>query len=100
MPITFLVRANTNLVPTTTSAPPVSGFTRRRLAMAICDLYRDIYETEEATTKIPTANIPGMLNRCETNGVYGIWGHSIEDLLLTEVSYNKKTKTCTLSVDS
>lgn len=78
----------------------VAGFTRYHLAKAICDRYRQIYDEEEASSAVPAANIPGMLNRCQTDGKYGIWGHSIEDLLLVDVTFDKKTKTCSLGVDS
>ncbi|MNL30171.1 hypothetical protein D3C87_1518920 [compost metagenome] len=47
-----------------------------------------MYEEEEATaTKktIPPEKRIGMYNRNETNGKYGIWGHDIADLVLSEI---------------
>lgn len=40
-------------------------------------------------------NIP---NRNTTNGVYGIWGYDFEDLILTNLSYNRIEKKLTINV--
>jgi hypothetical protein len=52
-----------------------AGFTRYELAKAICARYQRIYEEEAETSQIAganlpqgfAANMPGMLNRCETS---------------------------------
>lgn len=56
---------------------------------AFCDGYREIYALEKDSSKIKEGNIEGMLNRNKTDGCFGIWGHSIEDLVLEEVFFYK-----------
>lgn len=77
-------------VSTHYKAPIVTGedgMTRIDLANQICKHYRKMYKEEDESTEIPAklgiegANVP-MLNRCRTNGKYGIWGHCIGDLVL------------------
>jgi hypothetical protein len=65
-----------------------NGFSRELLIKQISKAYHKMYEEEEATaTKktIPPENRIGMYNRNETNGKYGIWGHDIADLVLSEI---------------
>lgn len=64
-------------------APAPEGFTKRALIRAICDVYAYIYEREAQTT--PTPVVPPeqrglVLNRNETAGQFGIFGHDIGDL--------------------
>lgn len=42
--------------------------------------YQKMYEMEEEEDG-DVGNIPGMLNRQTSNGMFGVWGHSIDDLL-------------------
>ena len=42
----------------------------------------------------------GLLNRNQTNGMYGIWGHDIEDLSIDGLNYNTQTKTLFLGMGS
>lgn len=56
--------------------------------MARCKAYYKMYEEEEATATIKTIPLEKrttMYNRNETNGKYGIWGHDIADLVLSEI---------------
>jgi len=46
------------------------------------------------------AQMGRLLNRNETDGKYGIWGHDIGDLWLEGIYYNPQTKTVTLSIGS
>lgn len=69
-----------------------------QLAELIVTKYQEIYIEEDRTTQLPVQFIPGMFNRDTTDGTYGIWGHIIEDLLLTAVHI--KNNKITLSVDS
>ena len=65
-----------------------NGFTRAQLIQAIIDNYNKIYQEEEATAIVKTVPLKerkGMSNRNETNGKYGIWGHDIDDLSLSEI---------------
>jgi len=66
-------------------------FTRRNFWRAVHEGYTQIYrEEDEAVGK--TDNIPGMLNRQESEGPYGIWGHHIGDLYIEGVQEVKQNK--------
>jgi len=64
------------------------GFTRKELIKEISQRYHSIYEEEEQTaTKktIPVSERGTFINRNQTNGKYGIWGHNLSDLVLSSV---------------
>jgi hypothetical protein len=68
------------------------GFTREQLLAEISLHYFKLYEEEEnsATVKtIPIDKRTKMYNRNQTNGKYGIWGHDIADLDLSEIQVFK-----------
>lgn len=71
------------------------GFTKLRLVELIAETYRQIYGEEEATTKrlvIPMEERMkkiGLMNRNQTDGKYGIWGHDLEDLSLNHIKIIK-----------
>jgi len=70
-----------------------NGFSRKDLIMAISEEYHKIYEEEETTSKqrtIPVEERETIINRNQTDGKYGIWGHDIEDLDLSEIKVSKK----------
>ena len=75
---------------------PVS---REEVVKWIVDCYHGIYATENSTTAVKTDDIPGMLNRNTTNGTYGIWGHSLDDLDLHTIHIDEDNL-ITLGVDS
>lgn len=82
-----------------------NGFTREELLLEISKHYYKLYEEEEKTASIKTLPMEKrqMYNRNETNGKYGIWGHDIADLVLTEISVFKNNRgqiTLILTVDS
>ena len=63
--------------------------------MAIQEKYKQVYKEEEesaATKTIPMNSREGLSNRNETNGKYGIWGHDLTDLYLTDVEVYKDSK--------
>jgi hypothetical protein len=65
-----------------------NGFTRERLINEISKSYFMLYEEEEKTATIKTVPVKErkeLYNRNETNGKYGIWGHDISDLVLSEI---------------
>ncbi len=69
-----------------------NGFTKKDLILEISKKYHEIFTTEEttATTKtIPPDERKGIMNRNETNGIYGIWGHDIGDLDLGSIEVYK-----------
>jgi len=69
------------------------GFTRRRVAAGVAELYQYIYEAESESAAV--------LNRgVTTEGRYGIYGHSLEDLVLHTVEYEAHRDVFTLGVDS
>jgi len=68
------------------------GFTRRDLILAIQEKYKQVYKEEEesaGTKTIPLEKREGLINRNETNGKYGIWGHDLIDLYLTDIEVYK-----------
>jgi hypothetical protein len=69
------------------------GFTREMLLTEIRTHYFKLYDEEEksASTKTVPMEKRTMYNRNETNGKYGIWGHDIADLVLTDIQVYKTT---------
>lgn len=61
---------------------PVGSWTRRQLIGAVIEKYKAIYAEEEASLTIPVGVEPGLYNRNRTDGVHGIWGHDLTDLIL------------------
>ncbi len=69
-----------------------SGFTKKQLVKEISKKYHEIYESEESSAKtktIPVEKREGLINRNETDGKYGIWGHDIGDLDLSSIEVYK-----------
>lgn len=77
-----------------------NGFTRRNIMTHICQTYADIYKKEEETSVKETDSTTGCLNRSETSGVYGIWGHDIGDLAIERLSYDPQTQTIKMFIGS
>jgi len=84
-----------------------STYTRVELATIICETYQKIYKEEKESTQLPVESIAsrtngssGLINRARTNGKYGIYGHSLDNLLLHTIIYNKEMNLITLGVDS
>jgi hypothetical protein len=68
------------------------GFTRKLLAELIAGDYQLMYDEEEKTTVIqPGTLAPFLINRNQTDGRYGIWGHDIGDLILHTATYFPET---------
>ena len=55
--------------------------------------YERIYREEDGDVGAPTPMIPGMLNRQQSDGRWGIWGHVIDDLFFEgiEIDHCKST---------
>lgn len=68
-----------------------NGFTRKDLLIEISKHYYKLYKEEEESATIKTLPMEKrtMYNRNETNGKYGIWGHDIADLVLTDIYVHK-----------
>lgn len=65
------------------------GFSRGQLLLEISKHYYLLYAEEEKTATIKTIPInkrTKMANRNITDGKYGIWGHDIADMDLSEIS--------------
>lgn len=80
-----------------------NGFNRKELILAISKKYHEIYSEEEKSSKIKTIPLDkrtGIINRNETQGKYGIWGHDLSDLDLSgiEVHETNEGKTYILLV--
>lgn len=68
------------------------GFTKKQQALEIGKKYHEIYHTEESSAKtktVPVEKRQGLINRNETDGKYGIWGHDIGDLDLSSAQVYK-----------
>ena len=50
-----------------------------------------MYDEEVAISTLPQKR-KYMINRATTYGKYGIWGHDMENLILTTLYYDKKIK--------
>ena len=72
---------------------------RKSLVELIVVAYRYIYLVEKESSAVAPALIPGMLNRIQTNGDYGIWGHSLGDLML-HTAYVDEHNEITVGCDS
>jgi len=75
------------------TAPLALGFTRSALVKAICDEYSHVYDAEEgtaATKTIPIEERGAMRSRNRTDGAYGIWGHDLQDLVLTAARWTRE----------
>lgn len=68
-----------------------TGMTRREVVNMIVKHYKKIYKEEDKSTKIKVGRAGHLLNRNQTDGKYGIWGHDIGDLILHTLYKNKKT---------
>jgi hypothetical protein len=75
------------------SAPLPLGFTRAALVKSICDEYDHIYAAEEgtaATKTIPLDERGEQRARNRTDGAYGIWGHDLQDLIVTAARWTRR----------
>ncbi len=66
------------------------GFSREELLRAACEEYANVYEAEEATAStktVPREERTTNRGRNRTDGVYGIFGHDLEDLVLTSMRW-------------
>lgn len=73
------------------TAPIPYGFTRAQLVRTICDEYENLYDIEEATahTKPLPPEERARLGRNRTDGLYGIWGHDLPELVMTAVHWTR-----------
>jgi hypothetical protein len=80
------------MIPIT--APLPLGFTRAALVKTICEEYAHIYDAEEgtaATKTIPLDERGDMRSRNRTDGAYGIWGHDLQDLVVTAARWTRRS---------
>ncbi|MFX1385093.1 MAG: hypothetical protein ACFFBP_21935 [Promethearchaeota archaeon] len=75
------------------------GFSEKDLFRYIYKGYTKIYDEENQDIG-RFDNISKGLNRPETQGRYGIWGHELGDLFIEEVWYNSRVKIVSLIVGS
>jgi hypothetical protein len=80
--------------PAKISIKPSSGeFTREELVKIVSKEYNRIYKEEEESAKtktVPLEERKGLINRNQTDGKYGIWGHDIDDLDLSNIIVHRK----------
>jgi hypothetical protein len=82
-----------------------NGFSRKDLLLEISKNYHQLYKEEEESATVKTLPIDErpIQNRNKTNGKYGIWGHDISDLVLTDIYVYKDDNggiTVTMNIDS
>ena len=70
-----------------------NGWSLGSICMSIANQYRKIYNEEDETTEVPAGDMLdiGLLNRNQTNGRHGIWGHVIEDLCIEILEITEQT---------
>jgi len=76
------------------SAAFAVGFTRAELVRAACEEYANVYEAEEATAThktLPLEERGTLKNRNRTDGVYGIYGHDLDRLVLTAMRWTRES---------
>ena len=75
-------------------SPIEHGFTRAELVRAICESYQHVYEAEAATaTTKPVLALEeraGNKRRNRTDGLYGIWGYDLAELVLTATHWQRR----------
>ena len=95
------------------------GFSRAGLARQIARAYQMIYKEERLTSQLPEETIDQrthrsdeccaassqrqrmrIIKRAETNGRYGIWGHVLADLILTDAWWDENKDAWRVSLDS
>lgn len=83
--------------------PDLNTLTTGIALHAYTNAYQRVYDMEDDDVGAPTPNIPGMLNRDKSNGRFGIWGHSINDLVYngsSEIKLYGRIAVCQFRVDS
>lgn len=70
-----------------------SGFSRWQLIDSIGRIYEEIYAEEEETaaTKTLSPDQRKIMNRNQTDGRYGIWGHDLADLAISSAEIRKNS---------
>jgi len=59
-----------------------------------------VLQTEFIGKVLPIDLRKGLLNRHKTDGVYGIWGHDIDDLVIEKLLYDPASKTINMFIGS
>lgn len=80
--------------PTNFAFKNEKGFNRKDLILLVSRKYHEIYYEEEKSAKtktIPLDKRTGIINRNETDGRYGIWGHDLSDLDLSGIEIHQST---------
>lgn len=69
------------------------NYTRKELVLEVSRIYHELYDEEEKTASVKTLPMKDRksMNRNETNGKYGIWGHDLADLVLTSIKVYQKS---------
>ena len=79
-----------------------TGFTRAGLIKIIGDVYKWMYSEEDRTTRtkvVPVGERKGLVNRNQTNGRFGIWGHDLSDLFLEGIHVRRDKKDVVITLD-
>ena len=74
------------------------GFSRNRVVKLIVLAYQRFYAEEERTSTMLL--VPHTLNRGQSNGKYGIWGHFFSHLVLEKLYFDAATNTVAMFIGS
>jgi len=75
------------------------GFRRKDIVRCVYEGYKYIYEEETAQVGDP-GTCAHLYNRRKSNDPFGIWGHYLEDLVLSRIIYFPQEKTVRLITES
>ena len=85
--------------PATVHLTSAGGFTREQLCTQIANAHQHVYREEARTTSSSAERFGNLcVNRAQTSGTFGIWGQSLDDLLLHTVYYDAEN--IRLGIDS
>lgn len=90
--VTLLIDYPLNIPATFELSTSEKGFSRKQLILEISKRYHEVYKEEEASATEKTTPLDkrkGLINRNETNGKYGVWGHDLSDLDLSSIEVHK-----------
>lgn len=66
----------------------------------LLQVYQHIYNEEDRSSQTVATNIPGMYNRTTTQGRYGIWGHSLGELIIDCIYFDQNKGLYYISISS
>ena len=78
----------------------LGGFTKEEFVACVREGYRKIYDNEFDSCGFVGTVSNRCMNRAESNGPFGIWGHYIEDLVLESAEWDENRDVWVLGIGS